>query len=519
MTVRVRYRGYTLDFTSLPSPDQILRSYEELRQAVVTRINKDASHSIPNTPRNLEVPLSFIQESLWLQEQVDPGSAAYNLPAAVRLTGELNIKALSNTITELIRRHEILRTAFPTINGLPRQVIAPPVALEFPVTVLSGASSAELDRAVREEISAPFNLEKGPLFRSRLLALSEADHVFVMTFHHLVYDAWSASILMREIAHLYDAYSRGTEPSLPELPLQYADFSAWQRQTLGKDILQEALRYWREHLAGAPSLLEIPTDFPRSSVSDASGARHAFRFPSDLTAGLKALARQESVTLFSLMLAVYQILLAKYSHQEDIVVGVPVADRTQAGLENLIGCFINILPVRTRTPGRLLFRELLLAVQSTVRKVVSYQAVPFAKIVQEIVPVRDALGTPIYQTLFDFINTPQQPANLSTLAMAPITTDTGAAKMDLLVDMWEADGQLVGQFEYRTCLFKPQTIANMARSFETLSRNSVDWPGSQIGVLAIRTPEEEHRETADREAREELNRQKLMSILPKIISV
>jgi aspartate racemase len=523
MSVKVLYRGYSLDFNSLPTPDKILESYENLRRAVCAGINTNRQRSIPLASRSQDLPLSFIQESLWLREQMEETSAAYNLSAAVRLSGRLDTAALNRSIADLVRRHEILRTVFPTTNGLPRQVIKTAFEAGLKMTSVPNGSLAEIEtaiqRTVQQEASAIFDLENGPLFRAHLLELSAEDHVLVMIFHHLVYDAWSASILLRDLAGLYEAHANGKESPLPELPLQYADFAVWQRESLNNEVLQKALTYWKDHLAGAPSLLELPTDFPRAAIPAPAGTRYPFRFSHALTAKLKELAKLEKVTLFTLMLTVFQLLLAKLSRQDDVVVGIPVAGRTHVDLEGVIGCFINILPVRTKLPGRLSFRSLLPAVQSATRKIVTYQDVPFEKIIEAVAPARSASGSPIYQVLFDFINTPPQETRLSSLTMSPVTVDTGAAKMDLLVDVWEAEQQLVGQFEYRTALFTSETIAAFANFFQILSSSIVARPDSSIADLPIYTHQEDQKKMATRSDRKELNRAKLKMIRPKSISV
>ncbi|MGH9571787.1 MAG: condensation domain-containing protein, partial [Candidatus Angelobacter sp.] len=315
MGVKVRYKGYDLEFASYPSAEEILQAYDEFRQAVRSCTRQDHPFSIPRATRGEGLPLSFIQEALWLQEDLHPGSAAYNLPAAVRLSGDLDVAALERSLAEVVRRHEALRTRFPLVNGRPVQVVSPPQPLTLPqidFTQLEPAMQGiAVQEAVSREAAQAFSLEDGPLLRNKLLKLSADEHVVLLTVHHIVFDAWSAGILLQELAALYETYSTGGDSALPELPLQYADFAQWQREQLTGETLNSMIDYWREQLAGAPALLQIPSDFPRPPKIDPEGTRYFFHLPPELTAKLKQLAGQEKVTLFTLLLAAFLVLLTK----------------------------------------------------------------------------------------------------------------------------------------------------------------------------------------------------------------
>lgn len=522
MGVRVRYKGYELDFPSYPGEKEILLAFEQFERAVRSCMRDHKTFSIPRAARDEELPLSFIQEALWLQEQLNPGTAAYNLPAAVRLSGDLDVAALERSLSEVVRRHETLRTRFPLINGRPIQVLSPPK----PIT-LSPVDLSQLDPGIREpaiaevasrEAGEAFNLEDGPLLRCKLLRLSADEHIILLTLHHIIFDAWSAGILIGELAALYETYSAGGIPALPELPLQYADFAKWQREQLNGEKLRSMLDYWKEQLAGAPPFLQMPTDFPRPARLAPEGNRHFFHLPPDLTARLKLLAGQEEVTLFTLLLAAFQVLLMKLSRQDDIVVGIPVAGRVRPELENLIGCFINTLALRSRVKGQSRFRKFLHVVQDAVYRMFSFQELPFEKVIQTLAPERQPGYTPVYQVLFDFINKPPAPVKLRSLTLSPVAANSRATKMDLVIDMWEAETELAGQIEYRTSLFKSETIELFARSFQILVENIVATPDVRIADLEIHRDAPKPQELVSTIGQQKL-KHKIASIRPKAIKL
>jgi aspartate racemase len=523
MGIRVQYKGYELDFAAYPTAQQILASYEELRNAVSSRINRAKNISIPVISREGELPLSYIQESLWLQEQLHPGSAAYTLPAAVRLSGHLDVAALERSLSEVVKRHESLRTRFPMVDGEPRQVISKPQAWAFPIKDFSMMSPPEQETAIREhiesEVRKPFDLEKGPLLRSSLLKLGPQEHIAVLAVHHIVSDAWSMGILLRELARFYEAYSAGTESPLAELPVQYADYAKWQRDRFTADVLERTKEFWKQQLAGVPAFLDLPLDFPRPEKLSADGAHYFFHFPPELTQKLKELLKKENITMFALLLAAFQVLLAKFTSQQEIVVGTPMAGRISVELEGLIGCFINIPPLRMRVAEHMQFIELLRNVQNAARSISAHQEIPFEKIIEALGIPRHPAYTPVYQVLFDFVNTPPREARLSTLTMSPVSANTGATKMDLLMDMWESNGELTGHIEYRTALFKKETIATLARGYEVLVGHIAAAPHTRISQLDTRTQEEKQQILAAQATREELNRRRFAMVQPQAIEL
>src|SRR3990172_6659534 len=313
--------------------------------------------------RDGDPPLSIPQQRLWFLEQLEPGSPTYNIAAAYRVTGRLNVAALEWSLASMVRRHESLRTAFPSVEGQPRQVISPGVALTLPVVDLRERPELEregkVQRKALEEARQPFDLAQGPLLRVKLLRLAEAEHVLLLTVHHMVFDVWSVGVFRRELATLYQAFSSGKSSPLTELPIQYADFGYWQRQWLQGEVLESQLAYWKQQLDGIPHGLELPTDRPRPPVQAFRGAYQSRVLPESLSGALKTRSQQADVTLFMVLLAAFQTLLYRYTGQTDIVVGSPIANRTRAELEGLIGFFVNTLVMRTDVSGDPSFRELL----------------------------------------------------------------------------------------------------------------------------------------------------------------
>ena len=318
---------------------------------------------IPRRPARDSAPLSFAQQRLWFLDQLEPNSAFYNMPQAIRMSGPLDVGALRRALSEIAARHESLRTSFTVVEGNPVQVIAPAVSVELPVVELAELSESEREaealRLAREEAQRPFDLERGPLVRASLLRLGGEEHVLLLNMHHIVGDDWSFSVLMRELMALYEAFSQGDPSPLKELPIQYADYAVWQREWLQGEQLEAQLAYWKQQLSGAPAVLALPTDRPRPAVPSYQGANDSLALPKQLSEQLRALSQREGVTLYMTLLAAFQTLLMRYSGQEDIVVGSPIAGRTRAETESLIGFFLNTLVLRTSLSGDPSFRELL----------------------------------------------------------------------------------------------------------------------------------------------------------------
>ncbi len=366
----------------------------------------DAPDTLPRRPLPDRAPLSFAQQRLWFLSRFNPTSTAYNVPLAIPFPGPLQIAALEQTLNELVQRHEVLRTRFELDEGNPVQRIEASATVVLPVIKVSlhpGQQRQQVEQGLTaEEATRPFDLARCPLLRARLLQWAPDDHTLLLTLHHIVTDAWSMDVLAREMTALYSAFATGRRLTLPELRIQYADFAAWQRQRLQGEYLQTQLDYWREHLAGVPAL-ELPTDRPRPPVATSRGAAHRFTLPASLANSLRVLAHSENVTLFMLLLAVFKVLLHRYSGQDDIIVGSPIAGRVRPELEALIGFFVNSLVLRTALAGNPPFREVLQRVRDTALGAFAHQELPFEKLVEELQPERDLSRNPLFQVIFQLL--------------------------------------------------------------------------------------------------------------------
>src|SRR6185503_13726313 len=361
-------------------------------------------------------PLSFAQQRLWFLHLLDPQSSAYNMPFALRLSGQLDIPALERALNEIVRRHEVLRTTFDALDGEPVQLIATTQPLEVLLTDLSSLPpeqrEAETRRLVVQDALQPFDFARGPMLRASLLRLGAEEHVLSLTMHHIVSDGWSMGVLVHEFAALYTAFSSDRPSPLAELPIQYADYAQWQREWLSGEVLAEQQSYWKQQLEGAPPVLELPTDRPRPAVQSFKGGTEIFTLSNDLSDALKRLCQDEGVTMFMLLLAGFQTLLYRYTGQPDIVVGSPVANRNQTAAEQLIGLFTNTLVLRTRLSPRWSFRELLARVRETCVGALAHQDLPFEKLVEELRPERSRSHSPLFQVMFASQNTPEEDLEL-----------------------------------------------------------------------------------------------------------
>jgi amino acid adenylation domain-containing protein len=411
-------------------------------------------------------PLSFAQQRLWFLDQLDPGSPTYLIPATFRFTGPLDIESLKRSLDEVVRRHEVLRTSFATVDGRPVQVIAPPLALDVPVIDLSELSEperrAEVRRLADEDGTKPFNLECGPLLRATLLRLSGQEHVALFTMHHISSDGWSMGVLNREVTMIYEAYKQGKPSPLPDLTIQYADFAVWQREWLQGEVLEQQLDYWKRQLADAPPLLELPTDRPRPAAQTYRGAVYPFRVSPVVAKALRDLCQQEGVTLFMTLLAAFKVLLSRYSGQSDIVVGTPIAGRTRGETEDLIGFFVNALVMRTDLPGELNFRQLLKRVKDVALGAYAHQDLPFEKLVEELQRERHLSYSPLFQVLFSFQNAPQELRELTGVKADSSGGTSVASKFDLTMDLSDTGESIKAGLEYSTDLFDEETIKRMA---------------------------------------------------------
>ncbi|RYZ33716.1 MAG: non-ribosomal peptide synthetase, partial [Myxococcaceae bacterium] len=386
---------------------------------------------------------------------------------AIRLEGDLDVQVLARALREVVRRHEALRTTFVVGNPEPKQQTMSDSAFTLAVEDLT-SDTAALQKRVEQEVSRPFELAHGPLLRALLLKLDAREHVLVVTMHHIVSDGWSLGVLVREVGALYAAFVQGQPSPLPELPVQYADYAAWQRGWLQGATLQREVDYWKLKLAGAPPVLELPTDRPRPAVRGNAGATQGFLWPHSMVQGLRALAQREGASLYMVLLAGWQVLLSRYSGQTDISVGSPIAGRTRAEVEGLIGFFVNTLVLRTHVEGGSSFRALLKQVRETVLEAQEHQDVPFEKLVEALQPERSRSHTPLFQTLLALQNVPVGEARLPGMTLRPVELEGRTSKFDLSVFFMETQEGLSGTLEYSTDLFEATTVHRMVEHLRVL---------------------------------------------------
>ncbi len=447
----------------------------------------------PLQPRTLAadepVPLSFAQERIWLLEQLQLAGAAYNMPTALRLRGKVNVSALSQGFGEVVRRHEGLRVYFKLRGGQPVQVIDLPQPFELPVTDLSELSAdARENRAqelMRESSLAQFDLSRGPLMRVLLIKLTEQEYILLVTMHHIISDGWSMGILLRELGLLYEAYAAGRSSPLQPLEVQYTDYAVWQREWLQGEVLEKQLRYWKRQLADAPTTLELPTDRPRPALPSHKGAVQLLKAPSALSARIAELAKQESVTLYMLLMAALQIVLSRWSGQRDMLIGSPIAGRTHRETEKLIGCFLNTLVMRGDLRGDSSFRQLLVRTRETALQAYAHQDLPFEKLVAELQPERDLSRQALFQIMFVMQNIPFESDELSRLGARTTPISHVMAKFDATVNMYETADGLRGWVEYATDLFDEATIDRFLRHYFRVLEQVVAQPDGRVRDLAL----------------------------------
>ena len=453
------------------------------------------SQSLKPVAGDREPLLSFAQERLWFLEQLEPDSPVHNIPTVFRLTGSINVAALEQSLNEIVRRHEVLRSSFAAKEGQPIQLTAAVLGLTLPVVDLrdlpEAEQRAETLRLTAEEVQRPFDLSRGCLLRLMLMRLTGDQYLLLLVIHHLVFDGWSTSILARELSSLYEAYCKGHPSPLPELPIQYADFAQWQRQWLQKDVLEEHLTYWKKQLENVPTL-QVPTDRPRPRVQTVRSARHYFVLSKPLSAELRSLSNRHGVTLFMTLFAAYQTLLHRYSGQNDIVIGSPVAGRNRSELEGLIGFFLNMLVLRADLSGNPTFRELLVRVREICLEAYAHQDLPFERLVEELRPKRDLSYTPFFQVTFAIQHGPSFQLDLPGLTAMDVDVDPGTARFDLNLVMTEEESGLQGYIDYNTHLFDASTIERMTEHFQELLAGIVADPNEPIDNLPFLTERERH---------------------------
>ncbi|HEX8273583.1 MAG TPA: non-ribosomal peptide synthase/polyketide synthase, partial [Longimicrobiaceae bacterium] len=448
-----------------PTVAELAARVEEIRRAGLPTLPPVAP-----VERTGALPLSFAQERLWFIDRLEPGSAVYNIPVAWRLAGALDRAALETALGEIVRRHEALRTTFAEVDGSPVQTIAPFGGFALPLEDLSALGEADREaaagRRAGEEARRAFDLSAGPLFRAVLLRLDEQSHVLLLSMHHVVSDGWSMGVLFRELSALYGAYREGGESPLPELAVQPADYAVWQREQLEGETLDRQLRYWRERLAGAPELLELPTDHPRPAVQTFRGAHEQIELPPELLERLQALGRGEGATLYMTLLGAFQVLLSRYGGSEDVVVGSPIAGRTRKEVEELIGFFVNTLVLRTNLSGDPSFREILRRVREVTLGAYEHQELPFERLVAELHPERSLSHSPLFQVSFALQDGVGQVGALPGLSVSPVEAEHASAKFDLSLVLTPTSRGLRGGLTYSTDLFERGTIVRMLGHLE-----------------------------------------------------
>ena len=451
---------------------------------------------IPRRQESGPAPLSFSQQRLWFFDQFEPASFAYNLLTPVSLQGKLDVSALQEAFNELVRRHEVLRTTFELRDGQPVQVIGPQHSIPIRQIELSHLPQAEqqqkFETLFNEQVRQPFDLKKGPLLRITLIQMAPQEHVLLLSMHHIVTDGWSMNVLVREAVALYRAYSSGRIPDLPPLPIQYADFAVWQREWLQGEVLAQQLAYWKQHLGVKPAVLELPTDHPRPAVQTYRGDDFSFAFSPALSASLKTFCRTQAATLFMVLLAGFKVLLHRYTGQQEIIVGSPIANRQRKELEGLIGFFVNTLPMRTVVSGDVSFGEVLKRVKEAALSAYSHQDLPFEYLVEQFHPERSLSHSPLVQVLFNFEAAVRQTSEMPGLVATILDHENQAAKFDLTLFSNDHGPELLGIIEYNIDLFNRETIERMAGHLLTLLSAAIADPEQHISDLPLLTRHERY---------------------------
>ena len=434
-------------------------------------------------------PASFAQQRMWFIEQLMPVSGVYNIAGAIRILGPLNVTALERSMQEVVQRHESLRTRFTTMKGVPMQVIEVRADLKLVLEDLNALTERErpsAQRLVREEVQKPFDLRRVPLMRAKLLRLGAQEHILVLTLHHIIADGWSLGIIVREISSLYASIDGGAPSSLEDLPIQYADYSMWQREWLATGVLERELEYWKKQLGGiAP--LELPTDHPRPSIQNYRGKTIHFQVPPVLTQQLRELSQRESVSLYMTLLAGFQVLLYRYSGQRDITVGSPVAGRTMRETEEVVGLFINTLVFRADLSGNPAFDEFLKRVRNIALEAYVHQEVPFEKLVESLVPERNLSRTPLFQVMLTLQNSAQSEARLGAAKVENYTVDTATAKFEITLLMTESAREINCSWDYAIDLFDESTMEQMIANYEALLASIAANPKQSIARMPLLT--------------------------------
>lgn len=467
-----------------------------LAESIEVQLNQNQewhTWAIAPVTRNQNLPLSFAQQRLWFLEQLLPDSPFYNFPQTFRLFGQVNVKALEQSLNEIVRRHEVLRTTFASLDGQPVQIIIPALSVLIHLEDLRSLPESEKDTEIQrlsiEEFQQPFNINRGPLLRAALIQIDAEESLLLLSIHHIVFDGWSVSVLFQELTLLYQAFANGLPSPLTELTIQYADFAVWQRQWLQGKVISEQLSYWKQQLADLP-ILQLPSNRPRPAIQTYRGARQPLALSKSLSEAVTRFSQHEGATLYMTLLAAFQTLLYRYTSSEDIVVGSLIANRHHQEIESLIGFFVNTLVLRSDFSDSPTFRQLLKQVREVTLEAYAHQDVPFEKLVEELEPERDLSRHPLFQICFALQNVPIQALELSGLTINHRLEHNGTAKFDLFLELFETPDGISGWFEYSTDLFDAATISRLGENFQTLVAGIVANPDQKVADLPLLTPAE-----------------------------
>jgi amino acid adenylation domain-containing protein len=468
-----------------------------LLQKIIERRRESSEQEQKISPRKTtgDCPLSYAQELMWLLDKLNAeGVTAYNSIWTGRLRGSLNTTALLQSLNTIIERHQVLRTIYVEVDGVPAQRVTEQRLRDLGLIDLSDLPEplreTEAVRLLEEEVRRPFDLSQDLMMRATLLRMSEQDHFLLLDMHHIAIDGWAKDIIYRELSAFYEAFSTGKPHSLPEPPIQYADFAVWQREWITGQALDDQLVYWVRRLSGAPPLLELPADYPRPAAQMFRGNHERTVFPASLLHGLKALGQQEGATLFMTLMAGFQSVLHRYAGRDDMLVATVVANRPRPELENLIGYFSNSLVLRADFSGDPSFRDLLHQIRDLALDAYDHQDLPFEKLVVKLRPDRDLSYSPLFQVMFNLQNHEREAIKMQGLSITEIKTERGSSKFDLTLNIWEKTDGLRVAFEYNTDLFKPDTIQRLLGHFRTLLEGAVRNPAERISRLPMLTPPE-----------------------------
>ncbi len=484
------------DFLS-ESTWQLVEAFGYEQRTEIRRLLDRSVQRITRLPEDAPRPLSFSQQRLWFLDQLEPDSPFYNMPISVRIKGRLDKTLLERSINTIIQRHEILRASFNTIEGKPQVQIIEDITLPVQFSILSDndeqSALQEAEKLVSEEAATPFVLSQAPLLRCRLLQIAPDDHAFILNMHHIISDGISLSIFIKELAILYQSFTEGKANPLPELPVQYFDFAQWQRTFLDGETLNLQLEYWKKKLEGAPPLIQLPTDRPRPRVQTFHGSRQYFKIPEEISTRLKQFSSDQKTTLFITLLTAFKIFLFRYSRQNDIVVGIPVAGRTRSETEALIGFFVNTLVLRSDLSGVPDFTEALTRVQEVVQEAYAHQDAPFEKIADALNLERNLSYTPIFQVMFAYQEAPQQSYKMEGLSIHPLEMESGSAKFDMTLSVTEDGSEIRAMWEYNTDLYNDSTIQTFVEHYLNLLKAVSEQPAQKITRLPLLSSAEEQR--------------------------